>query len=119
MKLFILFLSLLMLLTFMPIPVFAVTHVYTHTRTTLDFKPKTVEPKPKWVKIIERILPFSMTLGFLFVQYSLGSKGIEPLEVVRPTNLIIGATLLIISLIIALTLFIHRMIKLIKDKKHS
>jgi hypothetical protein len=119
MKFCIVFLSLFALLAFIPIPVCAVTHVYTPTRTPLDFEPKTAEPRPKWVKIIERILPFSMAVGFIFAQSSLGSKGFGTTQIVRPTNLIIGATLLILTFIIALTLFIHRMIKVFKNPKRT
>ena len=119
MKFFILFLTLFTLFSFTPSPVLAVVHSRIYVYTRLNAQPKTEKPKPKWIKIIERILPFSMAVGFVFAESSLGNKGFGPTEIVRPTNLIIGAILLIISLIIALILFVHRMIKLIKNRKRA
>ena len=121
MKLFILFLSLLTLLAFTPVRVFAVTHTYVHTRTTLYAQPKTAEPKPKWVKILEWAIPIFLLLAIILFFTSLGpssylgGSGV----IVKMGNFILCMIAFGIAITSALILFVHRMIKLIKNRKRT
>ena len=124
MKLFILFLSLLTLLAVTPVPVLAVTHPHTYVNS-LDFKPQTAEPKPKWVKILEWAIPIFLLLTIVLFFMSLvpSSATISVWGggsyIGKSDNFILCMIAFGIAITSALILFVHRIIKLIKNRKRS
>ncbi len=120
MKFFITFLSLFMLLSFTPATVLAVVNSRVATYTSLDFTPKTKEPKPKWVKILEWAIPIFLLIAIILFFTSLGPSrgylgGSSAIE--KSDNFILCMIAFSVAVTSAMTLFVYRMIKVFKKRK--
>ena len=116
MKFLILLLSLFAFLSFTPTTVLAVANPRIYAYTSLDFKPKTEEPKPKWVKVLELMVPIFLVLGILLF-FSSFNYGLWLSILARPLNYRLSFVSLAIAASSAITLFVFRMITLIKKRK--
>lgn len=118
MKFPITFLSLFILLSFTPPSVSAVTQPYISSHSSMYFKPKTEETKPKWIKILEWTVPIFLIVGLIFFFSSLGPAGYWGFHtIVRPLNHTLFLIAFSIAVVSALTLFVNRIIGLFKKRK--
>ncbi len=115
MKLFILFLSLFMLLTYKPTTVLAVTKPYLSSYTSPIFTPKTKEIKPKWVKILEWAVLIFLLLAIILFLSSLGPASFWGYHtIVKSMNFRLCLIAFGVAITSAMTLFARRMLKLIE-----
>jgi hypothetical protein len=122
MKFLIISLSLFTLLALPSTPVLAVTHPSVHVHTTLNFEPKTAEPKPKWVKILEWAIPIFLLLAIILFATSLvrSSSAFSILGgssyIGKSDNFLLGLIAFGVAVASAMTLVVYRIIKVFKKR---